>query len=281
MKRLHWIIQAGTWILIAAWFSVTMGFVSDQSDKVLCRNIDVVFSDTAGNHFVTREEVREMLEASSEELQGYPLREINTRFLEEMLEENPYVRNAEVSKDISGTLKVFIEQRDPLIRIMPGGREGFYLDREGTIMPLSERFTPLILLATGNIPSPEGNIFSSEGNLPSSEGNLSSSEGNLSSSEGNRNTEGRLEEIYRFARYIDSHPFWKDQIVQIYVNSEGEYELIPRVGAHHILLGEMEQWQKKLRNLELLYRQGFARYGWNTYEQINLKYSNQVICTKR
>ncbi|MFO7935811.1 MAG: hypothetical protein R6U78_17235 [Bacteroidales bacterium] len=253
MKRLHWIIQAGTWILIAAWFSVTMGFVSDQSDKVLCRNIDVVFSDTARNHFVTREEIREMLEASSEELQGYPLREINTWFLEEMLEKNPYVRNAEVSKDISGTLQVFIEQRDPLIRIMPGGREGFYLDREGTVMPLSERFTPLIILATGNIPSPGES----------------------------RTVEGRLEEIYRFARYLDSHPFWNDQIVQIYVNEKTEYELIPRVGAHHILLGEMEQWQKKLKNLELLYRQGFSRYGWNTYEQINLKYSNQVICTKR
>ncbi len=61
----------------------------------------------------------------------------------------------------------------------------------------------------------------------------------------------------------------------------GEYELIPRVGAHQILLGSMDQWEKKLRNLELLYEQGLSKYGWNTYQTISLKYTNQVICTKR
>jgi len=250
---MHRIIQIGIWILIAAWFAVIMGFVSDQANQVLCKSIEVVFPETAENRFVTREDIRKMLEESPVELQGYPLAGINTRTLEEMLEQNPYVKNAEVSKNISGKLEVAVEQRKPLIRMMPEGRNGFYLDREGRIMPLSDRFTPLIILATGNIPSsgedaPEG---------------------------------GMLEEIYHFALYITEHPFWKDQIVQIYVNRQGEYELIPRVGAHHILLGKMDRWEKKLRNLELLYRQGFSRYGWNRYEKINLKYSNQVICSKR
>jgi len=53
------------------------------------------------------------------------------------------------------------------------------------------------------------------------------------------------------------------------------------VGAHQILLVGMDNWKEKMKNLELLYRQGLSRYGWNTYEKINLKYSNQVICTKR
>ena len=136
---------------------------------------------------------------------------------------------------------------------MPKGRQGFYLDRDGVMLPLSEQFTPLILLASGNIPSPEV-------------------DGKLGV---------RLMEIHRFSSFLSDHPFWKEQIVQIYVNRKGEYELIPRVGAHHILLGSMDQWEKKLRNLELLYRQGLSRHGWNTYGTIILKYTNQVICTKR
>jgi len=91
----------------------------------------------------------------------------------------------------------------------------------------------------------------------------------------------RLVEIYKFCNYLSENEFWNDQVVQIYVNLRGEYELIPRVGAHHILLGSMDQWEKKLRNLELLYEQGLSKYGWNTYQTINLKYTNQVICTKR
>ncbi len=239
--------------MIAAWFVVIMGFVSGEAHKVICNNIEVVLSDSLNNKFITGEDIRSIMEATGIQLQGYPLADINTRDLERELEQNPYIRNAEVSKDISGRLTVFIEQRVPLVRIMPEGKEGYYLDTDGVALPLSERFTPFIILASGNIPYP-----------------------------GNDGKEvERLEEIHRFTSYLDNHEFWKDQVEQIYVNREGEYELIPRVGAHLILLGGMDHWDRKLRNLELLYRQGFSRYGWNTYETINLKYANQVICTKR
>lgn len=246
------IVRAGIWMLIAAWFVVIMGFVSDEADKVVCRTIDVVIRDTADHRFVTREDIRSMLDESSLQLQGYPLAGINTRKLEELLEQNPYVKNAEASKDISGKLQITIDPREPLVRIMPEGRAGYYLDREGRIMPLSDRYTPMIILATGNIPR-----------------------------SGEKEAGTKQEEIFRFAGMVSEHPFWKDQIVQIYVDRKGEYELIPRVGAHQILLGTMYNWKEKMENLELLYRQGLSRYGWNTYEKINLKYSNQVICTKR
>jgi cell division protein FtsQ len=247
------ILKILTWIMIAAWFVVIMGFVSGEAHKVICNYIEVVLSDSLNNKFITGEDIRSIMEATGIQLQGYPLADINTRDLESELEQNPYVRNAEVSKDISGRLTVLIEQRVPLVRIMPEGKEGYYLDTDGVALPLSERYTPLIILASGNIPYPGNSGKGIE----------------------------RLEEIHRFTSYLASHEFWKDQVEQIYVNREGEYELIPRVGAHHILFGSMDHWDRKLRNLELLYRQGFSRYGWNTYETINLKYANQVICTKR
>jgi cell division protein FtsQ len=247
------IIKILVWIAIAAWFVVVMGFVSGESEEILCNRIDVIISDTVHNRFVTLSQVRTMLESSDLQLQGYPLSGINTRDLENRLEENPYIRNAEVSKDISGRLEVWVEQRTPLVRILPGGSRGFYLDSEGKVLPLADHFTPLVMLASGNIP------------YPASGTGLS----------------GRLADIFSFCSWLAGHPFWKEQVVQIYVNEQGEYELIPRVGAHHILLGTLDQWETKLRNLELLYRQGFSRYGWNTYQTINLKYTNQVICTKR
>ncbi len=241
------------WLGIAAWFVVVMAFVSDESDVVLCNRIEVILQDTVSNRFVTRREVLSIIESSGLEIRGYPLSQINTRSLEHLLEENSYVRNAEVSKDVSGRLEVKIEQREPLVRILPTGSRGYYIDTEGKTLPLSDHFTQLTMLASGNLP------VSMKDNQPG----------------------GRLSEIYQFCNYLADHPFWNDQVVQIYVNAMGEYEIIPRVGAHHILMGSMDQWEKKLRNLELLYEQGLSRYGWNTYETINLKYTNQVICTKR
>lgn len=246
-------LKIASWIGIAAWFVVVLGFVSSESEQVLCNRIDVILSDTLHHRFVTRSDIRNLLEEADLQLQGYPLEDINTRKLESLLEKNAYIRNAEVSTDITGRLEVHVDQRVPLVRIMPDGKSGFYLDQEGKILPLSAQYTPLILLISGNIDF----------------------------SEKDWEEDRKSKEVIRFSTYLSEHPLWKEQIVQIYVNRAGEYELIPRVGGHQILMGSLENWETKMRNLELLYKQGLSKYGWNTYGTINLKYTNQVICTKR
>ena len=255
------ILKIASWIGIAAWFVVILGFVSSESKQVLCNRIDVILcsppsvdsrlssadcfgSDTVRHRFITPSDVRHLLDGEQMQLQGYPLDEIDTRKLETHLEKNAYIKNAEVSTDISGRLEVYVEQRVPLVRIMPTGERGFYLDTEGKVLPLSDQYTPLILLVSGNVQNPDP-------------------------------------ELLKFCTHLSEHPLWKEQVVQVYVNRRGEYELIPRVGAHHILMGSLDQWEIKLRNLELLYKQGLPENGWNSYGTINLKYTNQVICTKR
>ena len=249
MRRIFKIL---TWIGLAAWFVVILGFVSGNADQVLCKRIEVVLSDTLWNSFVTDADIRALFNSEGLQLQGYPISEINTRELEKILEQNAYIKGAEVSTDVSGRMEIRLEQRVPLARVMPDGKKGFYLDTEGEILPLSDQYVPHIFLVSGDIGKP-----------------------------GMNEDRSQLDEIYRFCTYVIDHPFWSEQIVQLYVNRKGEYELIPRVGAHQILMGSMDQWELKLSNLELLYKQGLSAYGWNNYRTINLKYTNQVICTKR
>ncbi|MCK4747011.1 MAG: hypothetical protein KAT15_08250, partial [Bacteroidales bacterium] len=90
-----------------------------------------------------------------------------------------------------------------------------------------------------------------------------------------------MEDLLKMAGYIQSDPFWNSQIVQVYVNRKGEFELVPRVGSQIILFGDADKMESKFFKLRTLYREGFSRTGWNQYEVINLKYNNQVICTKR
>jgi cell division protein FtsQ len=245
-------IKILSWIGLAAWFVVILGFVSGEADEVICNRIEVVLSDTVQSRFVSDADIRVMIRKEGLQLQGYPLKDINTREMEKLLEKNAYIKGAEVSTDISGRMEIRLEQCIPLVRIMPEGKRGYYLDTEGKILPLSDKFVPHIFLVSGNIKTRDG-----------------------------ENEEDQLKEIHRFSAFVTEHPFWREQIVQLYVNRRGEYELIPRVGAHQILMGSLDQWERKLRNLELLYKQGFSSYGWNTYGTINLKYTNQVICTKR
>jgi cell division protein FtsQ len=97
---------------------------------------------------------------------------------------------------------------------------------------------------------------------------------------GNKEFEFTIEEVLSFANFIHNNDLWRDMIVQVYINKKHEFELIPRVGDHVIILGKLDNYKYKMEKLEALYKKALPKYGWKYYEKINLKYSNQVVCSK-
>ena len=90
-----------------------------------------------------------------------------------------------------------------------------------------------------------------------------------------------LTNLYRLAMYITHDKFLKAQIDQIYVNESGEFELVPRVGNQLIILGSADDLEAKFKKLFAFYKYGLNKIGWNKYNTINLKYKNQVLCSKQ
>jgi cell division protein FtsQ len=89
-----------------------------------------------------------------------------------------------------------------------------------------------------------------------------------------------LEQLFEVAMFTRSDELWGAQFVQYYVNEEGDIELIPRVGNHRIILGDTQNLKKKFDKLLLFYREGLKTTDWNKYNTINLKFADQVVCTK-
>ena len=73
----------------------------------------------------------------------------------------------------------------------------------------------------------------------------------------------------------------KAQITAIAFDEKNEIVLYPRVGDHKIILGVAGDFKNKFEKLKVFYRQGLGKVGWDRYSMINLKYHNQVVCTKR
>jgi cell division protein FtsQ len=57
--------------------------------------------------------------------------------------------------------------------------------------------------------------------------------------------------------------------------------LIPRVGYQQIVFGKPVNVEDKFRKLKLFYEKGISDKGWNNYSYINLKFKNQIVCTKK
>ncbi|MFC2139005.1 cell division protein FtsQ/DivIB, partial [Bacteroidota bacterium] len=155
---------------------------------------------------------------------------------------------------------ILIDQRNPLIRVFPKHGESYYIDVEGKFMPLSNKYASHLIVANGNI---LGNFDRNEHKDIFSYNNQT------------------LIDLFALAKYLKENEFWNSQIEQVYVKKNNDFELIPRVGSHEILLGDIHNLDKKLRNLKAVYKKGFSKESWIKYHYINLKYENQVICSKR
>jgi cell division protein FtsQ len=254
------------WLIVISYLILTLSFVRLRSQQVVCSGIQINISDSLQNAFITKEDVKKLIEKHHKNLVGIPVSMINTYEIEQYLKKMQSVKMAEVYSNIDGIINIDIKQRKPMVRIINRYNQGYYIDSEGQILPLSSKFTSHVLIMNGNIIEP----FEISSNIKI-----------MDWCDGRTGDIPLICKLLEFAKYITQDEFWKAQISQVYVESSTRIELIPRVGAHTILLGSLDGYEMKLKKLKLFYETALPEEGWNKYKQINLKYSNQIVCTKK
>jgi cell division protein FtsQ len=247
-------------IAVTGYLIVILGFVGKEEKKVTCDGVRIIIHDSLDVQFVNSRMIRNVLMRGGNSLAGKPFDEVNLQEIEDKIRNIKYIKRAEVYRTVGGELVVDIHQRTPVLRVIDRSGQGFYIDKEGYTIPLSPNYSPYVMVVNGAI----GERYRRVTNIY----NLGP-ENNL------------LADIYELAKFIRSDKFWEAQIVQIYVNGKGEFELIPRVGAHVIEFGKADDIEEKFEKLWILYNEGFYNKGWNQYDRISLKYENQAVCTKR
>ena len=155
--------------------------------------------------------------------------------------------------DLKGKVSVEIEPRNPIARLFWNNGKSIYLDEDGGWMPLSDKYTARVIVINGNLPD----------------------------SRGDENSDKTWNELFILVQTIRSDAFLRAQVEQIYRNLKGDLILFPRVGKHSILLGNTQNLDRKFDKLKLFYKEGLSKVDWNKYKQIDLRYKNQVVCTKR
>lgn len=232
-------------ILVAGYLFFSASFFKEKPKGEICNELEIVVSNS-NNQFVDTEEVRKSIENSELSPIGKQLSEINTILIEEFILKNQHIKKAEVYITNDNNIKAVLKERKPIIRVIPDGGEGYYIDSEAKKMPLSKKYTAYLPIATGIVKD-------------------SIAQDNL----------------YKFALFLHSNEFWNAQVEQIIVKPNNDIEFVPRVGDHTIVLGSIDNLEDKLDKLMTFYQDGLNRIGWNKYSIINLKYDKQVVCTRK
>ena len=213
--------------------------------KQVCHDLQIVVKDSLDKHFVDESDILYQLKKEGINPLKKPLDEVNTDLMEKVLLKNEMIANIQAYKTPSGLVKLEVYQKMPILRVF-SVRGNYYVDNHGSIMPISRRYVAHVPVASGYIEK-----------------------------------ELATTDLYKFALFLQENDFWNDQVEQIFVHPDNEVELIPRVGNHRIMLGTFEGFEEKLDKLQLFYEQAIPKVGWEKYSIINLKYKNQIVCTKK
>ena len=220
-----------------------------------CAGMEIVINDTKEHLFVDKTEVANLLRATNMgEVKGKAVKAFDLKKMEEALERNPWIRNAEVFFDNDRMLQVRVEETQPLARIFTLHGDSFYIDSTLKRLPLNELFSPRLPVFTG---------FPTEKQAWKGKDSL------------------LMADVARLASFIKADPFWMAQVDQVDITSRNEFEIMPKVGDHVIRFGNGEDIEGKFGRLMLFYEQVLARSGWNTYGIVNVQYRGQVVATRK
>ena len=264
---MHKALSLISWIVFLTGLVVTLGFVNHAHHKLECDEVHIHINQNDENYFVDEKDILALLPFDLTKTPSVPTEAIEAENIERQLNNHPSIWNAEVYLTLKGDLDIRIDQRRPIARVFTNSNESYYIDQEGYLMPLSSKFTARVMVINGHIKAPYSKWYLHDMKMISQDDSLRKIT--------------LIDDLFILSEFIYKNEFWRAQIEQVYVNKDLEIELIPRVGSHTIVLGEIADLEKKFRKLMIFYEQGLTKTGWNEYSVINLKFENQVVCTKR
>ena len=178
---------------------------------------------------------------------------IDIERVERVLEDEPFVRDAEVHLDASDVIRIKLTQRRPVLRVIDAEGINYYLDEEGIRLPLSVHHTARVTVASGDIPPHVPDFLVRKKHM--------------------------LKELFYLNQFIRTDPFWQSMIEQIYVEGN-EFVLVPKIGKQKIRLGGYADFAEKFNRLRIFYNEVMTREGFRKYTEIDARFDGQVIGRK-
>ena len=178
-----------------------------------------------------------------------------------ILDNNPWIERRNTFVDLEGNLNINIKEYDPILRVFSWQGQSIYLTPDGMVLPASKQYRPYLLIASGDYSFDEIN--------------------HTYRLSGTTELDNLLLSTLHIVKAIKKNDFIENAVSQLYYTQKGEFEIVMRSIDAKVIVGDTSQIDDKLKRLEIFTKKKFDTQELNGTETINLKYKNQVVCTKR
>ena len=155
------------------------------------------------------------------------------------------IKGCECYTDRSGKLNIEVYQREPVLRIVNKEGKGWYSDANGYLFPVYGSHVPRIMAVTGDIPD----------------------------------SDEWMSGLVELNGFISSDPYWKNMIVQMDIERNGDIVLIPQDGRMKIIFGKLGNTKDKFYRIKRFY-DSVLPVSEGKYSEISVKYRDQIVCKK-
>ncbi|KUG09910.1 hypothetical protein ASU33_19070 [Solirubrum puertoriconensis] len=228
-------------------------FASVRQSNRPVGSVIVTIGNEFNNFFISEQQVTALLTRNgNQQLEGAEPQNLDLRALEGRLKTHPFVKDAQVYRDLGGNLHADVRQNRPIARLVhPDSDKDLYVDADGQTLPLSALYSARVVPIARVGGAPLNAQF-------------------FQDSTGYRYLE--------FLRYVDEHPFWRAQVAEVFVSPNGKLVFTQQVGDQRVEFGYPENISEKFAKLMVFYRQIPPALGWDTYHRVNVEFQNQIIC---
>ncbi len=258
-KRKRKLVLATLSLFCALGMAGVMGAVSLHQASAKCWDVEVKVIYADSSVFLTKDDLLKSIKPHLDSIQNFPLQQIDLNAIHSAVTKTNAVKNAGVFTTVDGRCVIEVEQRVPAVRVFNRHGESFYMDSEGYTFPANYRTAVRLPVVTGNIE--EGVIKDS----------YLTDEWVFKSC---------MDDVLRLAQFIAASEFWSAQIEQIFLNANGDFEAITRVGDHQVIIGDANDLEVKFKKWMAFYANTIQSKDLNEYKTINLKFEGQIVCAK-
>ena len=193
--------------------------------------------------FLKSETVNKLLIENKRDASSIRKDEVDLNKIEKTLNAQDMIEKSDVFVSIDGVLKAIVKQKTPIARVYDGGHS-FYVDYEGDKMPLSDNFTARVPIVSGTI------------------------------------NEKNNKDLAALFRTIYDDAFLKKNIIAIQIMPNGSLKLFNRNYNYFIDFGRTMNMDEKFRNYKAFFQKAVLDSSLYKYNKIDLRFTEQVVCTK-
>ncbi len=217
-------------------------FSSKRNGERFLQKSVVVFTGD-DNLFVTNQVVNKLLIENKTDARTIRKDKVDLNRLESRLNKHEMIEKSEVFVTIDGVLKAVVKQKTPIARVLDENGS-FYIDYEGNTMPLSDNYSARVPLVSGEV---------------------------------NDKNRAKISEMFRI---IHDDDFLKKNIIGVTISPTGNMVLKNRNFNYLIDFGKTINMERKFSNYKAFFQKAVSDSTINKYKMINLKFTQQVVCTK-